>query len=365
MLDNKLLLLSPAIHETPVGGRELLSKLNRDILQSLYGDRLIVYELSRQNPGRFGSIAATLRGYIDGLSGLVIEQVMNTIHSENVTKVFVDGSNLGAFVRAARAEKPELEISTFFHNVEARFFFGALRVNRSIKAIGVMVANYLAERKTVRDSDNLICLSERDSRLLQKLYGRSGTYISPMALQDTLPSPSREQNHATDSNEFLLFVGGFFYANRNGMAWFVDEVAPRISIETVVVGRGFEADAAALGKGGNIRVVGQVDSLAEWYAGACAVIAPIFDGSGMKTKVAEALMFGKKVIGTPEAFSGYEAIAGEAGWICRTPDEFVTAIREARCTVTRPFDHRMRSLYEKHFSYEAARTRLAKIVGPL
>ena len=42
-------------------------------------------------------------------------------------------------------------------------------------------------------------------------------------------------------------------------------------------------------------------------AGAALVIAPIFDGSGMKTKVAEALMHGKHVVGTPEAFSGYAA----------------------------------------------------------
>ena len=57
------------------------------------------------------------------------------------------------------------------------------------------------------------------------------------------------------------------------------------------------------------------------------VIAPIFDGSGMKTKVAEALMYGKRIIGTREAFSGYEDIAEEVGWVCNTKEEFVAALR--------------------------------------
>ena len=41
-------------------------------------------------------------------------------------------------------------------------------------------------------------------------------------------------------------------------------------------------------------VVGEVESLAQWYHDAYFVVAPIFDGSGMKTKVAEALMYGKE-----------------------------------------------------------------------
>ena len=47
----------------------------------------------------------------------------------------------------------------------------------------------------------------------------------------------------------------------------------------------------------------------------------------MKTKVAEALMYGKRIIGTREAFSGYEFNAEEVGWLCNTKEEFVAALR--------------------------------------
>ena len=36
------------------------------------------------------------------------------------------------------------------------------------------------------------------------------------------------------------------------------------------------------------------------------MLFPIFEGSGMKLKTCEALMFGKNIIGTPEAFAGYD-----------------------------------------------------------
>jgi hypothetical protein len=93
------------------------------------------------------------------------------------------------------------------------------------------------------------------------------------------------------------------------------------------------------------------------------VIAPIFDGSGMKTKVAEALMHGKKVVGTPEAFSGYEKVAERAGWCCSSPTEFVTAINAACSTITLSFDPELRLLYEEYFSLSAATARLAFALG--
>jgi polysaccharide biosynthesis protein PslH len=103
----------------------------------------------------------------------------------------------------------------------------------------VLIANYLAERKAVRYSDKIICLSDRDSRLLQKLYGRAATHVSPMALQDKLPAGHDLSPNPPDE-KFALFVGGVFYANRAGISWFVKHVVPHIQIKTCIVGRGFE-----------------------------------------------------------------------------------------------------------------------------
>ena len=91
--------------------------------------------------------------------------------------------------------------------------------------------------------------------------------------------------------------------------------------------------------------------------------APIFDGSGMKTKVAEALMYGKKVVGTPEAFSGYEDIVKKAGWVCTTAVDFVAAISRAQSLAAQSLDLDLRSIYVAKYSFEAAKLRLANILG--
>ena len=163
--------------------------------------------------------------------------------------------------------------------------------------------------------------------------------------------------------KYALFVGGEFYANRAGISWFVKHVVPRIKIKICIVGRGFEHFRSELQIDGKVEVVGSVENLGQWYRNAHFVIAPIFDGSGMKTKVAEALMYGKRIIGTPEAFSGYEEIAVQAGRVCKSADEFVGSIEQAAAEVLPACDPILRELYNQKYSYEAARRRLATIIN--
>ena len=357
-----IMLVTNRMEKVPSGGRELLCKLNHDVLTEIYGNRLTVFELTKSPVRGFKSAANAFKGHIDGINAETIGIVLHEIHEKNIEKIFVDGSNFGEITRAVKARFPKVQIFTFFHNVEARFFWGSFRQNKTVHSLAVAIANYLAEKKSVKYSDKIICLSERDSRLLYKFYGRPATHISPMALQDKLP-PDASQMANQPYQKFALFVGGVFYANRAGITWFVKHVAPHINIKIYIVGRGFEDFRDELELDGKVEVVGAVESLSEWYLKSYFVIAPIFDGSGMKTKVAEALMFGKKVIGTPEAFSGYEDIADRAGRVCASADEFVAAIEAADNFVQTPFDKELRAIYEQKYSLSAARSRLAGILG--
>lgn len=356
------MLITNRLEDSPSGGREMLCRLNHAALRDLFGDRLTVVELEKAPVRDVRAALAAFRGHIDGVSTAAIDAVLGKIDALDIGQLFVDGSNLGEVTAAVKRRAPRVRVYTFFHNVESLFFWGSFKQARTVHALAVAAVNYLAERQSVRHSDELICLSERDSRMLQRLYGRAATYVSPMALRDRLPETGVRTPDRPDQ-VFALFVGGVFYANLAGIAWFVDQVAPRIDIQVRIVGKGFEAHKAELERAGKVKVVGAVEDLAGWYADASFVIAPIFDGSGMKTKVAEALMFGKKVIGTPEAFSGYEDVAERAGTICATAEEFVDAIEQAAAMPLKPFDPELRSIYEEKYSYLAARKRLAAILG--
>lgn len=353
-------LVTGALHHSPTGGRALLSRLNHDAMAALFGDALLVIEIQSRGLTGWEALRASFTGHLDGLDYAVIARVVEQLQGAGVSKVVIDGSNLGKLAAEIRRKCPDVEVITFFHNCEARFFLGSLRQRFSVRACGVLLANYLAERAAVRFSQKRICLNERDSRLLFRVYGQGATHLAPMAMHDMLPPNS--QDGRVPQERYALFVGGNFYANRQGIDWFVDNVARQAPLVTYVVGQGFEECREKLERNGNVKVIGPVENLAPWYLDAQVVIAPIFDGSGMKTKVAEALMFGRRVIATPEALVGYEAVAGDIGSVCSSASDFVVALdNEVKGEAAR-FDARLRGIYEAHYSYPAAKARLAAII---
>lgn len=362
-----VMLVTNTLHDKPDGGRELLCKLNHDTLQSLYGERLSLFELPRVPVRNVHQMANAFRGHIDGVDQASLSAALKVINSSGIDTVFMDGSNLGEFVRTVKTRCPRVEVVTFFHNVEARFFLGAFKQRMSAKSLAVLLANYLAERKAVRFSDKRIALSQRDSLQLQSLYGRSATHIVAMALRDHVQvAPAARCLSKYPVEPYALFVGGVFYANQAGITWFVEQVVPRIDIKVCIVGRGFEGLRASLERPGKVEVIGAVDSLSDWYLNAEFVVAPIFDGSGMKTKVAEALMFGRQVIGTPEAFSGYERIGRLAGVVCSSADEFVAAINGFDVSVDTGLERELRGIYDAEYSQDAFKRKIALVLeGPL
>ena len=356
----KYLLITNEIEKNPKGGRELLCKLNYDILSNLFEDELKIIELKKKCDTKTNKIKDTLQGNIDGINSNTIKIILQDINKENIIKIFIDGSNLGAIVVKIKKNYPSIEIITYFHNVEARFFWGLLKKRKNIKSLGVLLANYLAEKSAVKYSDNIICLSSRDSNLLYRIYGRKSNYISPISLEDKFYSKNKEYS-LYNARNYALFVGSNFYANVEGIRWFITKVVPFINIPVYIVGNGFDELFNELSIPKKVIVVGAVDNLNDWYHNSKFVIAPIFDGSGMKTKVAEALMFGKKVIGTKEAFVGYEDELQKVGWLCNSSQEFIETINHAERNITSLFDSNIRTIYENKYSYTSMRDRYIEI----
>ncbi len=358
---SKILLITNNLGKFPGGGRELLCNLNFKLLKDIYDNRLLLFELPRAPSNGLKSIINAFWGHIDGLNNDSMTCALHKIQTEKIEKVFIDGSNLGGLSKKIKKEFPQVEVITFYHNVEAKFFWDSFKHTRTLRALAVLAVNYLAERKSVKYSDKRICLSERDSNTLGKLYGRTATHISPIAMEDQVNN-CKLQIISPPLEKFILFVGGNFYANRYGISWFVKNVVPHLSIKTCIVGKGLEDLRPQLEIEGKVEVVGEVDSLTQWYCECHLVVAPIFDGSGMKTKVAEALMYGKKIVGTPEAFVGYEIISDYADWVCSTAYEFVEAINRFQEMTLQLSDSELRALYQKNYSFTAARSRFENIL---
>lgn len=345
----KVLHFSPASNVRSITGRELLSDLNRRSLDSLFADNLVHLSVdATRKPSGWRENLSALAGWLDGLNPDIVRRCLDIIALEEIDVVYIEGSNYGRLARAIRIHAPSCRVITFFHNVESRFFWGALKAKTSIKAIGVLLANWIAEAWAVRFSHSIICLNQRDGDLLSRIYGRNATEIHPLCVNGSVTNVVQPEEPP-----FGLFVGGAFYANVQGARWLTREVAPKLSCQIVIVGKGFEKYRQELESHPNIKVIGTVDSVATWYDRATFLVAPIFDGSGMKTKVAEALMYGKPVVGTEEAFVGYEAVGERAGIKCQTADRFAEAIGKI-CNRSIVFDPiELQTLFAMQYSFEA------------
>ncbi len=238
----------------------------------------------------------------------------------NADIIWVDGSLYGGIVReAARLGK---KVVCFYHNIEANYYGSKADLARN-PADSLMA--YFAksnERKSTRFASTRLLLNERDNAELQRIYGVKADFIQPISFK-AVPKEKIEAKIDPGMKPYLLFVGSRFFANEEGVDWFLERVMPGVSpdIDFRVVGTICDAlrDRALPP---NVHLEGRVEHLTPWYANAMAVVSPIFTGSGMKTKTIEALRFGRRVLGTKEAFVGLpqEVLSGIGAYCCSASD---------------------------------------------
>ena len=171
-----------------------------------------------------------------------------------------------------------------------------------------------------------------------------------------------------DDKKHILFVGKKYYPNLVGFKWFVDNVLPSLTdnIQVDVVGRGLEELRNAYSDP-RINVIGGVESLNPYYENADIVIAPLFDGGGMKSKTVEALSFGKIFVGTEESLFGFweemdSDIRGKTCYQCNTPEEWIQTINNLAKDDIHKFNEDVFELFKAKFSYDVIREQLKAIM---
>jgi glycosyltransferase involved in cell wall biosynthesis len=197
-----------------------------------------------------------------------------------------------------------------------------------------------------------------------QLSGRKNAVLVGMGLQPRTVQPS-------DGPPVLLYVAARTIPNVDSLHWFLQEVWPLVRSakpETELRIAGSIA-AAFPGRDANqVRFLGFVDRLEDEYRRSWTVIAPFVNGSsGVKTKVIEALSFGRPVVTTsigvdpeyPDAF-------GEAVIAADDPLNFAAAVLEAlHDEETRRTRHgRAVEQFGDHFTPEAAYRNILDLIEP-
>lgn len=317
-MKNKILFITCNNYEDTSFGGGQCSNRNITVLKNF--GKVIPYIINKKS--NLHSLKTMMLGYYPPIESVDTRKIEEVILKENINIIFFDGSIFGKIAKTVKKNYPHLKIISFFHNVEYDYI--NVRFGKRFRRHLYRRLVKLSEKSIIEESNQVIALNKRDADRIFKLYQHKPGKIIPITFQDNFNAfNSTETDHKIQN--ICLLVGSMKRDTYEGVEWFVKYVSPNIEINTLIIGKGFEQKRDVLSSS-KVQVIGTVDNLSKYYNSATLVAIPILSGAGMKVKTAEALMFGKSIFGTQEAFEGYDIEYDKVGGLCNTSEEFVVKI---------------------------------------
>jgi hypothetical protein len=264
--------------------------------------------------------------------------------------VYIDSSRLGNIAKMIVESGYQGKIITFYHNFDYRFECNFYKNSSSLKRWINTRVSLENERNAAYYSTTNVVLNKRDAEELQQFYGMKNQFLIPVSLPDRYDiNISYKNPYNSDGRKIFLFLGSYFFGNIVGLDWFMENVYPYVDINFVIVGK----DMHKLKKNPlykDVIIFSNVDDVTPYLVHADCMLYPIIGGSGMKIKTCEALMFGKNIIGSEEAFEGYDVDYGKVGACCSSKEDYISAINKFNKA---RFNHYSRELYIQKYSSDA------------
>lgn len=350
------------------------ARVHRGFLEDKYGKENIFVIDMRPNKeerkdkyicfGKYRSKIARIGRWLQGNtmyeSNRIIDEICEIVRSNNIKFVFVEDSIFGNVVKAIKCRYPDTKIVTFYHDIAAELYAEWAKRGGVVSKIENTIA-IKQEKVSQYYSDIDMVFNERDAELYEKYYGNKPDAIIPIAMPipETLNS---NMKNLPDQKKKMLFVGSKYYPNIIGIRWFYKEVLPKIScdFELKIVGRGTEFLSNEFNDK-RVKVVGTVDSVEPFYQEADIVIAPLFDGGGMKCKTVEAIGYGKYLVGTTESLQGFydkieDYLAGKKIFCVDTAEEWINILNELLLSdKVEKFNEDIFEFFKENYSYEATK----------
>lgn len=340
-------------------GGTVAAKRNLDVLRQYYGaDNIIEYPIERRGKvNKLRLLWEDLRNCsFGGLNSSDKKAIVDLIKRNDIKLLFLDSSLLGAVATYVK-KRVDIKVITFFHNVEYDFVRMQVIYDKSYLLLYRILFAYYNERAAIKSSDVVVALNKKDSVGLKNIYGRGADYIIPITMKD-VGHVNTEQNYNKPLK--LLFFGSYFSANIEAVDILVREILPKTNALLIVAGSGMEQLKDKYSEVNNLTLRGFVDSLNDLYEEADVVVLPIRSGSGMKVKMAEAMMFGKNVLASDVALEGYE-VDGVSGIVrCNSVRDFISNINEYDYNLPK-YNNSARTLFLNQYSYEISYKLFEKI----
>lgn len=225
------------------------------------------------------------------------------------------------------AKKNNLPVIVRMHNVERDYFRNLYTMKRDLLSkIQELVYGY-NERKCVEKSDAILAITDADYTRILELYGAEFSpkiAVNPVCISD-------ESSDLNDEKKGFLITGSLWYGpNADGALWVLKDVWPffdKLNIPLVIAGSNPNPEIIKASKPfKNVWIVENPSDMSVYFSRAKYYIAPIFSGTGMKVKVAEAMMYGLPIVASEHALIGYQV--NEATKCFNGASELICSMKE-------------------------------------
>jgi hypothetical protein len=355
-INNKIVYIGPDVKKIKTGA-DVVHYRNEIVLKELFGELFIKFKLTYPN-NIFSRILCKIFLYPNGLSPLTIFRCNKIIKQINPRWIFICSSQYGRLSQVIKKSTPDAKIITYFHNIEKKYARDYLNIIKPYTFLFYLLC-YFNEYKAVKHSDICVCINKRDKIVMKDLYNRECDLVIPVSINDAVVENNIKKMpelHERIHSKKALFIGSNFFGNTQGLLWFIKEILPFTDIKLQIVGSGMSKFFTSTEK---VEVYDFVEDLSLFYFGADFVVLPIISGSGMKTKTAEALMYGKSIIGTNEAFEGYDLDVTNKMFLCQSAEDFISAIKNIYNEEIFYFNRNIRDIFLKLYSTEKVKEEFA------
>ena len=353
----RFLYISFTSEQSFTGGLQC-SHRNLQSIEELFGkeyvDSYIIRPYQNRNflSTKIKRIYDIFQGYMGGLQKEKENEILRKIAKSHYTDVFIDSSLLGLLSKKIKKIFPNIRIYTFFHNIEYNFVKASVIVNRDYLRYYWLPLARINEKSACKYSDKVIVLNERDAAELQIKYKRMSDACIPITFKSNYVIASCGKKQLVDNvHKQALFVGSYFYGNVEGLKWFCKEVLPYVDLRLTIVGAGMSQLKSDVNENEKLIILSDVPDLTPYYVKADFMILPILSGGGMKVKTAEALMYGKYILATMEALTGYN-VNSSIAIQCDSADEFICAIKNL--SLKYKYNEYSRKLFDEKYSFDVS-----------
>lgn len=259
-----------------------------------------------------------------------------SINLSSYDVVYIDFSRHDYIVKWAKQHQKPVIVRV--HNIEQDYFKRVVCSKGDVKVRVASIIKYLSMKKRekycMKHSDKLLFLTETDLSRADELYKVKSNDNSSQIMPVCISKNQRSDLHTDIDNKYFLITGSLWYgANADGVMWFIDKVWK----QSAELFQGYTLVIAGARPNDEIKkmcinsakciLVDTPDDMTPYFNDASIYIAPVFDGAGMKVKVAEAMSYGLPVIGTKHAMIGYEKSFG-VNKVITSAEECSAAMKE-------------------------------------